>query len=454
MSKLWNCLCLFGAYTACAVGFLSNNVHAAVFEGNPSNYRGLLGQLEPGDTLQLQAGEYDRLSISDLHGTRENWITISGPAEGVARILSDPCCNTVQIRRSSFVRVRQLVIDSGGNAGLDGINIKDGASHDLAIESNLITGVGGSQQTVGISTKSTVWNLQIRGNVIMEPGTGMYFGDSNGGAPFVAGVIEHNLVVNSIGYGMQIKHQNPYSLDELSGPQSTVVRHNVFIKDDRTSSDGSRPNLLLGTFPDQGQGATDLYEVYGNFIYHNSREALIQASGRVAIHHNLLVGMGAAQTGIFLTDHNGPLKFAQVFRNTIYGDGEGIRLNTAARESDFVFGNVIFGSRGVTGIYSRAEANLHMPPTIADNYLQAPSAVLGEMNFRPTMSSSLLTGQPALPAEFANLTDVGRDFDGRDASLRFIGAYAGGSPAWQPAATVKTLIDTKVPMPPILLDDE
>ena len=51
----------------------------------------------------------------------------------------------------------------------------------------------------------------------------------------------------------------------------------MFIKGDQPSPDGDRPNLLVDGFPDTGAGSSDLYEIYGNFFYHNPREALLQA---------------------------------------------------------------------------------------------------------------------------------------------------------------------------------
>ena len=80
-------------------------------------------------------------------------------------------------------------------------------AHHITLENLLIRGHGNNQQTVGISTKCPAWNWVIRGNTIIGAGTGMYLGDSDGSAPFVAGVIERNLIVDTIGYNLQIKHQ-------------------------------------------------------------------------------------------------------------------------------------------------------------------------------------------------------------------------------------------------------
>ena len=38
-------------------------------------------------------------------------------------------------------------------------------------------------------------------------------------------------------------------------PTTTIVRDNVFIKGDKASPDGDKPNLLVGDFPQTGPGA-------------------------------------------------------------------------------------------------------------------------------------------------------------------------------------------------------
>jgi hypothetical protein len=123
---------------------------------------------------------------------------------------------------------------------------------------------------VGISTKSPCSDWTIRGNTVVGAGTGLYLGNSDGSEPFVRGVIEYNLVSDPIGYCMQIKHQNPRpNIEALPRePSTTIIRYNVFIKTDRRSPDGDRPNLLLDGFPEDGAGSRDRYQVYGNVLFH------------------------------------------------------------------------------------------------------------------------------------------------------------------------------------------
>jgi len=431
--------------------FAALPARAAIIDANPTDYRQKVAALRAGDTLRLAAGSYTRLTLEDLNGTPTAPIVVEGSASTIIR--GESCCNTVQIRRCSYLVVRGLTIDSLGMAGIDGINAKDGTSHHITIEGNTVRGVGGSQQTVGISTKSTAWNWVVRGNTIDQPGTGMYFGNSDGSQPFIAGVIENNLVLYPEGYAIQVKHQLPYSNPEApAGPSSTILRHNVLIKDDRPSGDGDRPTLLVDAFPASGQGSDDLYEIYGNFIYNNPRESLIQAAGRVAIHDNILVGAGAAQAALSLMDHNGPLDTAYIYNNTIYGGFRGIRFASAARSDDLVLGNAVFADQPISGSIGTSRDNVVGTTSQAATYVKSPSLTLGSMDFYP-LPGQLEGPGLAHPDVLKAQIDWDRDFNGTDKlGGTFRGAYAGSgtNPGWRLDRTLKSMSGggVVVPRPP------
>jgi hypothetical protein len=304
---------------------------AAVVNADPSNYRALVRALKPGDTLNLAPGRYSRLPINDLNGTPAAWITITGPRSGPpAVILGQPDFNTVEILNSSYLAIENLRIDSRGIPGAFGISAKDhgqNVTHHIRIEGNVFVGQNGDQQTDGISTKTPTWGWIIRNNQIIGAGTGLYLGNSDGTDPFVAGMIENNLVKDTIGYNMEIKYQVEFpSIDGLPiQPTSTIIRHNVFIKNDQPSPDGDRPNVLLGAFPASGRGSLNMYEVYGNYFLHNHREALLQASGRLTLHDNVFVDGPYTYPAIVLRKHDDALKIAYVYNNTIYTWERGIR---------------------------------------------------------------------------------------------------------------------------------
>jgi len=418
----------------------------------PGYYVNLVSQLAPGDTLQLPAGTYrQRLNLNDLQGTATQWITITGPTGGAPAIITtdSDCCNNVQLGNTAYVALKNLTIDAnseGVNVSVDAINAKGGVTHDILIENCVIIGAALDQATVGIATRSTAWNWTIRRNRILDAGTGMYLGNSDGSAPFVGGLIENNLFNDTIGYNVEIKYQNAYVAPNgmPSGTHRTIIRDNVFLKRRAQSSwppskaVGIRPSLLVGGFPDSGPGAGDLYEIYGNFFYQNADgESLIQASGRVAIHDNVFVG--AQGYSVNLTDHDRPLRYADVYNNTIYGGGTGIRFGSTAREQSRVVANLVFAATPISGTAGTQLDNVTAPVAQAGQFVASPSTALGSMNFYPLPGAA--QGGAVDLSPFASQTDFDRDFNGTaKVDGRYRGAYAGQgtNPGWQLDAAIKT----------------
>jgi hypothetical protein len=337
-----------------------------ILRADPSNYRRMISGLVPGDTLVLAAGEYPRLAIANLAGAPGRCITITGPAGARPAVIFGEIGNrTVEIIDSSYVVVSNLVIDGRGIPGADGVKALASphpATHHIVLDGNLIIGAGANQQTDGITTKIPTWNWVIRRNMILSAGTALYLGDSDGTAPFIAGLIENNLVVDPIGYGMQIKYQiaRPELPGIPEGAQATIIRYNVFKKSGRPSPDGNRPNLLVGGFPEKGAGSNDLYEIYGNLLVDNPREALFQGSGRIRFHDNVLIGGEPA--AVVFRDHDLPLKLAEVFDNKIYSPHTGIEFDSAARQGRSVFGNVIFAETPIAGLGPGESGNIVFEP--------------------------------------------------------------------------------------------
>ncbi len=424
-------------------------------QGQPDYYRTLVGALAPGDTLLLPAGVYpDRLGLEGLQGSPSAWIVITGPASGPPATITTQsnCCNTVQLDGTAYVALRNLTVDSAGIDAIDGINAKGNPTHDILIENCTLIGQGSGQGTIGISTKSPAWRWTIRGNKIIEAGTGLYLGNSDGTQPFIGGIIEGNLVLNSIGYNMEIKFQLPYGsqgwVSQIpAGSHRTVVRNNVFIKEKNSWAPGQvvapRPNLLVDPFPDSGPGTSDLYEIYGNFFYRNPEEALLQATGRVTVHDNVFVASGAGQLSAYFTDHNGPLKLAHVYNNTVFSvEGGGIQFASPAREADAVVGNlIVVAGSGLSGQIAHPSSNLIGQIADAPLYFAMPSETLGHMDFYPKPSCPGCSGPALDMTPFTGDTDYDRDFNGtQKAGFSFRGAYAGqgANPGWPLQGGTKT----------------
>jgi hypothetical protein len=428
-------------------------LRAAVIPAQPSNYRVLVRSLKPGDTLALAAGAYSALSISNLNGTESSWITITGPTSGAAAtILCGEGGNTVEIVNSSYVSLENLKIDSRGIPGCFGISAKgheENRIHHIRIEGNVLVGQDAGQGTVGISTKTPTWGWTIRNNQIVGAGTGMYLGESDGSQPFVAGLIENNLVKDTIGYNLQIKHQT--SLPAISGmplePTTTIIRNNVFSKQRWLNPEFDRPNVLLGGFPLTGPGSLNMYEVYGNFFFYNHREALFQASGRVSLHDNIFVDGPYTYPAIVLRDHDHALKVAYIYNNTVYTSGPGIYFGSSARVDDAVVGNAVFALKPISGSIRRQVDNILDFFEHAARYFTKPSFKLDEMDLYP------LAGKCQGPAidlsDFHTNVDYTLDFNGTPktqakGTVTFRGAYAGegSNPGWRVQAGIK------VPNPP------
>jgi MYXO-CTERM domain-containing protein len=435
-----------GGALVLSVGLVAAPARAADVSATPADYESLLPTLQPGDTLHLAAGDYPLLPITNLNGTSTAWITITGPDSGPPAIIDadpGPCCNTVEITDSSYVAIENLTIDGKNVDGAFGISAKGGTGnlvHDIRVEGCDLVNHHGSQQHDAISTKTPTWGWIIRRNRITDAGTGLYLGNSDGSDPFVGGIIEDNLVENPIGYCMEIKWQQPRPT--VAGmpttPTTTIIRDNVFIKNDDPSPDGDRPNLLVGGFPSSGAGSEDRYEIYGNFFFHNPRESLLQASGRVTIHDNVFVD--APQTrAMLLQDHDLPLELAWVYNNTIYDAGSGIVFGNSAPQGDAVVGNLVFAGTPISGPIANQSDNLVDAVASAGTYVVAPSTTLGQMDFYPLAGQC--QGSTIDEAAFAADTDYAVDFNGTSkGGFTFRGAYAGEgqNPGWKLTDDLKT----------------
>ena len=407
-----------------------------VFRAAPDNYRHLIALLQPGDTLELSAGEYrDGLPVHHLSGEPGRPITISGPPTGPsASFIARPGHNTVSIVDSHYLVIRNLLLE-GNNLPVDAVKAErpSRSVHDITLENLVIHGHGNNQQTVGISTKCPSWNWVIRGNTIVGAGTGIYLGDSDGSAPFVAGLIERNLIVDTIGYNLQVKHQQPRpDIPGMPGGRSmTIIRHNVFAKPDGVSTEAPRPNVLVGHFPRDGAGVEDDYAIYGNFFYQNRQEALFQGEGNVALYDNLFVN--SYGDAIRIQPHNDIPRRIVIAFNTVLAKDAGISLmqkEGAPRYPQFVGANAVFAGIPIRG--GRQIGNFAGPVSEAEAFLSRPFAPLGQLDLYPKRAWARAVSTKSLPS--TPFPDWEQDFNGRLRRPGAIGAYgvSGANPGWMP----------------------
>ncbi len=358
---------------------------AADFRVNAADYREYLSLLQPGDRLLLEPGDYRRgLPLHDLSGRAGLPITIEAAnAEMPPRFMARAGANTVSLANIRYLVLRHLELD-GRNIPVDALKAEGHSRYAdfVTLDHLYIHDHAASQQNVGISTKCPAVGWVVTGNRIERVGTGMYFGDSDGSDPFVGGLIEGNHISSTLGYNLQIKHQNVRSADHLKRVD-TVIRYNVFSKADALPGPMARPNVLVGHFPLTGAGSDDRYLVYSNLFLHNPSEALMQAEGRVAVYDNVFInGSGDA---MHIQPHNDVPRDMAIFSNTVLASGIGIRVHRAANAPyhQRVMANVVSAGTPLQGGETSHNLTLAYRPELLNTAVQDLPTRLLELGRSP-----------------------------------------------------------------------
>ena len=397
----------------------------------PENYLSLLKQLRAGDHLRLTAGDYARgLPLHHLSGEPGRPIVIEGRAG--TRFLARPGGNTVSLLDVSHLVIRNLELD-GRNLPVDAVKAEGHGryAHFITLENLHIHDHDASQQSVGISSKCPAFGWVVRGNRIERVGTGMYFGDSDGSDPFVAGLIENNHVSDSIGYNLQIKHQNPRppDLPEALERHDTIIRGNFFAKEVAWPDRAARPNVLIGHAPMTGAGAADRVLIYGNIFWQNPSEALFQGEGNLALYNNVFVN--AQGHAVHIQPHNDIPRQVDIFHNTVLARGHGIRIlrreGTEAAWPQRVRRNLVFAAQPISG--GEAADNLVGDVDSAARFLRKPYTDLEQLD----LSSRMRLAGAAWPESLGLDTypDSDQDIDGQLRRMPTLGACVGVAPCPQ-----------------------
>ena len=364
-----------------ALCVLSGMASATDYRAGPDEYREMLGRLQPGDRLLLKSGDYRQgLPLHDLSGHSDQPIIIEAlyPAASLPRFIARPGANTVSLSNVRYLVLRYLELD-GRNVPVDAIKAEGHSrfADFITLEHLFIHDHAASQQNVGISSKCPAIGWVVKNNRIERVGTGMYFGDSDGSDPFVGGLIEANRVTHTLGYSLQIKHQKSRPA-EHGVRHDTVIRYNVFSKQDAQPGPQARPNVLLGHFPLTGAGNEDRYLVYGNLFMHNPGEALLQAEGRVAVYDNVFInGSGDA---IHIQPHNNVPRDMDIFSNTVLALGTGIQVRQAEGSPyrQHVIANVVAARVPVLGGEAAHNVTLAYRPNLLEVAAQTLTSRLME----------------------------------------------------------------------------
>src|SRR5581483_10799889 len=429
------------------------------YHGNPDNYRFLIPRLKPGDTLQLAAGSYRQgLWLHDLEGTRERPITIRG-SEGKepTRFVARDGANTVSLSNAAYLIIESLELDGQGrNADAVKAEGTSAFSHHITLSRLAITGHDADQSIVGINVQSPAWDWIIQDCVIRGAGTGMYLGRSEGTGGFVGGIIQGNIVTDTIGYNLQIKHQK-FRAPAPGMPHErrvTIIRHNVFSKRHGGSTgQRARPNVLVGHFPLSGAGADDLHIIYANVFYDNPNEALFQGEGNIALYDNVFVNPSGA--ALHIQPHNARPRYIDLFHNTVLARGDGIVVaGVEPNLAPQVVANVVFAERPLVGV--SASGNIALSFEEAGSYLRSPYVDPPLLDVSPL--EGMLRGARAVAPRWEDLPAQEVDFDGiprtdtlgafeyrpkgRPISLEYAphGSYAAAQPSSNDGALSKCLL--------------
>ncbi len=411
-------LALFGGH------FAAGLAQAADYHAGPPDYRAFLPRLVAGDRLLLRAGDYRHgLLLKGLAGEPGQPIEIAGPAtEPRARFLARRGANTISLTDVRHLQLRNLELD-GANLPVDAVKAEGHATyaHFVTLENLYIHDHAASQQNVGISTKCPAFGWVIRGNRIERVGTGMYLGNSDGSAPFVAGLIENNRILDSLGYNLQIKHQTlrPATLPEAGVRHDTQIRRNLFGKAKGAGGDMARPNVLIGHMPPTGAGADDRTLIYRNVFWQNPSEALFQGEGNLALYNNLFVNrFGSA---LRVQPHNDIPKTVDILQNTVLARDEGIAIRVRPGQNAYrqrVRHNLVFAGQPLQG--GEQSHNLSGRLAEAALYLRQPDAADFAMDLTPRRALRITA---PLASDLPHYPDIERDFAGVPLGKARLGAY-------------------------------
>ena len=320
-----------------AVLLTSVSAQAATYYATPGDdLDAWVDSLDPGDTLVLTPGTYpSRMSINNKNGDADNWFTVQGSDQGIARILAyGNYYNIIDIRNSSYWRFENFEIDGFDFLSSDAIKCSTSAdpdndyTHHIVIDGLHIHHIDGN----GVSTKVATWDFEVRNCYIHDTkNPGAYLGNSDGELPIMNLIFENNFIERTRSYNIQVKHQYErigVARGDTPGLEFTtwgwLIKDNVFMRSSDPPLDRSRPNFLIDAAPLTGPGSDDLATICGNVVLGNTDptwgESGFQLSGNLRIYNNIITGIvRSGFSGITLQSHAGnyPRNF-EIYNNTFF----------------------------------------------------------------------------------------------------------------------------------------
>ena len=104
------------------LAFTPLTTKARIIPATPATFEAKVPYLLPGDSLQLAAGTYKTsLNFNGLNGTASHPIVITG-AGNATIFKGNACCNTISLRRSAYIVIKNMTLDGLNINAINAIN--------------------------------------------------------------------------------------------------------------------------------------------------------------------------------------------------------------------------------------------------------------------------------------------------------------------------------------------
>jgi len=282
----------------------------------------LISGVAPGDTVTLGGGEYpieSRINFTDLAGTEGAPIVLRAAEGATPVIVMNAGGATIQVTRSSWVRIIGVQIRGGDSGDPDnafnhaGIGISEGSSNIL-IDGARIGQLRGNAIGIGDASQVTIRNSELH---TLEVGNGIVAGCSDGNCWLAGSTISGNWVHGLLDANGIYLH---------NAGQGNTVRDNV------VHGVGSRGIRVGGT----AGGPENIVE--GNAIWSTGGNG-IGVGGPSTVRNNIVfdtVGNGIRSDG----DSSDLFGDVHITHNTVFDtDDDGIELRNWAEKTGCVLAN-------------------------------------------------------------------------------------------------------------------
>jgi len=365
----------------------------------PGQITDYLYSLQPGDTLIVHSGTYNRIWMSQgVNGTPNAWITIKA-AEGEPRpriYYAGTDKNLWDIRMSSYLKIQGFEM-TGGSDAFKFPNTTP-ISHHIVLEDLYIHHIGGGG--INLSGIYEMYNLTVRNCEIAFTGgngEGFYWGGHGKyWQPQVHDSLIENCYIHDLGGnqgdGIELKH----------GCYNNIIQDNVII-----AQRGYPGITIWGTYKND--------PAYNNIVRRNlviaSTDAAIHVTAETNIENNIVVN--SISNGIYtrLRDYDGRQQYMRIVNNTIYNaGGDALELRNWDLGPDLLCANnaiyqssssksAVYAPQGVSaatianniyyGMSNVSHPGFILGPPPASVFINASTA-LGVMDLYPKFGSVLI----------------------------------------------------------------